>query len=129
MAEHRGARSDESGSAERGTLEVRTRALQHIVERTVLGAEGAVTHRRALGKLRGGDSPQAAITMEGRHARVSVDVAAVWPCRVSDIAERVRETVMQEAPRLSGVDVRTVDVTVHVLRPGDVDEHQRRRAQ
>lgn len=115
-----------SDPAERGTLDVRTRAIQHIVERAVLDTPGTVAHRGTLGKLIGTGSPRATITMEGRRARVDVDVAAVWPCPVTRIATDVRERVLREGARLSGVFIRTVDVTVHLVGADDVDQQSRR---
>ncbi len=114
--------------AERGTLDVRTKAIQHIVERAVLDTPGTVAHQGALGKLIGTGSPRASITMEGRRARVEVDVAAVWPAPVTRIATDVRDRVLREAARQSGVFIRTVDVTVHAVTPDAVD-HQQRRVQ
>ncbi|WP_157559739.1 Asp23/Gls24 family envelope stress response protein [Nocardioides sp. Soil777] len=114
--------------AERGTLDVRTKAIQHIVERAVLDTPGTVAHQGALGKLIGTGSPRASITMEGRRARVEVDVAAVWPSPVTRIATDVRDRVLHEAVRQSGVFIRTVDVTVHLVTPDAVD-HQQRRVQ
>ncbi|WP_167736735.1 Asp23/Gls24 family envelope stress response protein [Nocardioides sp. 1609] len=120
------ATPDEVRPDERGTLEVRVRAIQHVVEQTVLSTPGTVAHRTALGRLRGSNSPRADITMQGRSARVAVDVACVWPCHVAGIAARVRDTVRAEAARITGVHLHTVDVTVHTLGPAEVDQERRR---
>jgi len=114
---------------ERGTLDVRTRAIQHLVERVALDTPGTVAHRTTLGRLVGSGSPRARVTMDGRRARVDVDVAAIWPCRAADIATTVRERVLDEAARLSGVLIRAVDVTVHVIAPEAADEPETRRVQ
>ncbi|GAA2012684.1 MULTISPECIES: Asp23/Gls24 family envelope stress response protein [Nocardioides] len=120
---------------DRGRLDVRTRALQHVVERAALEAPGTVSRRpamgsalgssvgSALGRLTGSGSPQATVTVHGARARVEVDVAAVWPCAVSDIAEGVRATVQRETARISGIDITTVDVTVHLVDPEPADDH------
>lgn len=102
------------------------KAIQHVVEQVVLSTPGTVAHRTALGRLRGTDSPHADITLEGLGARVRIDVASVWPCRVSDIASRVHDAVHTEAARLTGVHFRTVDVTVHPVSPADIDHEGRR---
>lgn len=115
--------------AERGTLDVKTKAIQHIAERAVRETPGTVVHHSALNKLVGGSSPKANIIMEGKRARVEVDVAAVWPCNVTEIATDVRDRVLSEAARLSGVDIRTVDVTIHMIDASDTDDHERRRVQ
>lgn len=102
---------------ERGVLDVRTKALQHIVERAALEAQHTVVHSSLLGRLRGADWPSASVTMHGRSARVEVDVACVWPAPVAQIAAEVRDTVLREATRISGVHIRSVDVTVHAITP------------
>lgn len=111
---------------DRGGLEVRTRAIRTIVERAVLETPGTVAHRGGLGRLPGQGHPKASVDMHGRSARVSVDVACVWPCSVTDIAAGVRTRVRDLAARYSGVHVPSVDVVVHVVSADDVDETPRR---
>ena len=106
---------------ERGTLDVRTKALQHIVERIVLDTPGTVARTGTLGRIVGATSPRVAITMQGQRARVTVDVAAHWPCQVTRIAAVVRDRVRDEATQLSGVNIRSVDVTVHLVGADDTD--------
>lgn len=119
----------DAGIDERGSLDVRTKALQHVVERVVLDTPGTVAHRSVLGRLRGSYAPKAEITRHGRAARVSVDVACVWPCRVSEIAALVRDGVRREAARMTGVHLVSVDVTVHTLTESDLDQSERRRVE
>lgn len=126
MTDNPAAASAPTEAAERGTLDVRIKALQHIVERIALGVHGSVAHETVLGRLRGNGTPNATVTMEGRSARVHIDVAVTWPCRVAEIAQDVRDTVLREATRLSGVDVRTVDVTVQTLTREDANQPERR---
>ncbi|MDF9714756.1 Asp23/Gls24 family envelope stress response protein [Nocardioides sp. ChNu-153] len=122
---HRGEPAPDDAE-NRGTLEVRTTAVRTLVERAVLETPGTVAHRSALGRLTGQGSPRADVEMHGRSARVSADVAAVWPCSVTAIAAGVRDRVRERAARLSGVHISTVDVTVHVVSPDDVDSPRRR---
>ncbi len=121
-------RSNEATTSpdERGTLDVRHKAIQRIVEHAVLQTPGTVAHRSTLGRLTGAGSPKATITMEGRAARVEVDVAAIWPCDVDRIATAVRNTVLTEAFRLSGVQIRAVDVTLHTVDSASVEQTTRR---
>lgn len=117
------------GVDERGTLEVRDKALQHVVERVALETPGTVTHTSVLGRLRGAQLPRAEITRQGRSARVSLDVGARRPCRVSEIAASVRDSVHTEAARMTGVHLVSVDVTVHALSESDLSTETERRVQ
>ena len=102
--------------AERGTLDVRTKAIQHIVERAVLDTPGTVAHQARWASSSAPRRPRDRHDAGPPRPR-QVDVAAVWPAPVTRIATDVRDRVMHEAARLSGVFIRTVDVTVHVVTP------------
>lgn len=115
-----------SDAADRGRLDVRTKALQHIVERLALAVPGSVTHESVMDKVRGAGAPHASVTMEGRSARVHVDVAAVWPARVTELAAGVRDAVLREAPRIAGVTIRSCDVSVRTITPAEADQPPRR---
>lgn len=113
-------------AADRGRLDVRTKALQHIIERLALTVPGSVTHESVMDKVRGAGEPHASVTMEGRSARVHVDVAAVWPARVTELAAGVREVVLREAPRIAGINIRSCDVIVRAITPAEADNPPRR---
>lgn len=100
---------------ERGTLDVRTRALAHLVERAALEAAGSVRHRTTLGRVRGGDLPRASLSVHGHDARVSLDVACHWPADLSAVAADVRDRVRDRVSSLSGLSITSVDVTVHAV--------------
>ena len=110
--------------AERGTLDVRNRALQHLVERVALDVPGVVRRSAALGGL-GSGSPNADVRAQGDTARVVLSVDAAWPANVTELGERVRDRVLTEGTRLSGVRITSVDVTVHAVTETD----ERRRVQ
>ncbi|MDT9593502.1 Asp23/Gls24 family envelope stress response protein [Nocardioides zeae] len=122
---HRGDDPDDE-AGNRGSLEVRTRVLRTLVERAVLEVPGTVSHDSGLSKLPGLSSSKAGVEMHGRSARVSAQVACVWPCEVAALAEEVRRHVRATAARLSGVHISSVDVTVRVVSPDDVDDSSRR---
>lgn len=128
MAEQTPLREAEplASPAERGTLEVKTRAIQHIAEQAVRDTPGTVAHHSTLGRFVGAGTPKASITMEGARARISVDVAAVWPCDATAIATGVRDRVLTETARLSGVFIRTVDVSIEVVQPSEATDVGRR---
>ncbi|MFE6509195.1 Asp23/Gls24 family envelope stress response protein [Nocardioides sp. NPDC057764] len=110
---------------DRGTLDVRNKALQRIIEHAALKVPGTVAHRSALGRVTGSAFPKADITAEGRAVRVKLDVAMAWPGSVSRIATAARDAVRQEAFRLSGIEIRSVDVTVHAVDPSTEDTGRR----
>lgn len=118
-----------AGTDERGTLDVRTRAVQHVVEQIALQTPGTVARSSVLGRLCGAQLPRAEVTRQGGSARVSLDVGARWPCRVSEIAASVRDSVRTEAARMTGVHVTSVDVTVHTLSESDLSPETERRVQ
>lgn len=114
---------------DRGTLDVRVTAIRRIVERACLDVPGTVAHATALGRVRGTNSPHAVVRVQGSSARVQVRVACVWPAPMSAIAVQVRDAVLRETPRLSGVPVATVDVTAYAVDPSDTDTSKRRRVE
>lgn len=111
---------------DRGTLDVRHKALQRIVEHVALRLPGTVAQSSTLGRITGMTLPKADIMAEGRDVRVKLDVAMLWPGNVSHIATAARDAVRQEAFRLSGIQIRSVDVTVHAVDPTDSDDTGRR---
>ncbi|MFE6650002.1 Asp23/Gls24 family envelope stress response protein [Nocardioides sp. NPDC057772] len=111
---------------DRGTLDVRNKALQRIIEQVALKVPGTVAHRSALGRVTGSAFPKADITAEGRAVRVKLDVAMTWPGNLTRVATAARDAVRQEAFRLSGIEVRSVDVTVHAVDTSAADDTGRR---
>ncbi|GAA4672033.1 Asp23/Gls24 family envelope stress response protein [Nocardioides nanhaiensis] len=114
---------------DRGSLEVRLKAIRHVVERVALQTPGVVRHSTVLGRVSGGGSPHADVTMRGRSARIALRVAVVWPAPVTAVAAEVRDAVRSEAARLTGVHVETVDVEVYAVSDDDIDEPTRRRVE
>lgn len=111
---------------ERGTLDVRTAVVEHTVRRLVLDLDESVQRRRVVSLPPGVVYPRVSVSIHGTWARVQVDVAATWPVAVSDLAERVRAHVLERTTPLTGVDVRSADVTVHVVRHDSTDNERRR---
>lgn len=114
---------------QRGVLDVRTKAIQHIVERVVTLTPGTVATRTAMGSLRGSNLPRASVSMQGGSARISVDVACAWPCRLSEIVAQVRDSVRTETARMAGSHVRSVDVKIHAVGAEDLAPSERRRVE
>jgi uncharacterized alkaline shock family protein YloU len=57
---------------------------------------------------------------------VKLDVAMAWPGNVSSVATSARDAVRQQAFRLSGIEIRSVDVTVHAVDPSAAEDTDRR---
>ncbi|MBZ5735711.1 Asp23/Gls24 family envelope stress response protein [Nocardioides sp. TRM66260-LWL] len=103
----------------RGDLDVRTRVIARIAERVaaevpeVLVEDAGLLGRAPLGPLSRSGSPSAEVRIQGHGARVRLDVACRYPAPITRVAADVRERVLVEAARLSGVPLTVVDVTVH----------------
>lgn len=117
---------------ERGTLDVRTQALERLVIGAALQVPGSVS--RPAGLTQGGlqqlaarSLPSATVTFRGPTAVADLHVAATWPCHAEQLAADVREAVRVEASRLSGADLGRVDVTLHVVAADATTAPTRRR--
>lgn len=99
---------------ERGTLDVRTKALEHLVAHAALQVPGCVARPAGIHRL-ARSLPSASVTFRGSVAIAELHAAATWPCRVQELATEIRESVRAEASRLSGTDIGRVDVTLHVV--------------
>lgn len=115
---------------ERGTLDVRAKALEQIIRGASLAVDGVVSHSAGgVQKLTGTRYPTASVSFSGPAARADLTVAAAWPCHVQDLATAVRDRVRAETTRLSGTDLVRLDVTVHLVTPDPSAAPKRRRVQ
>lgn len=113
-------------AAHRGTLDIRTTAMEHLVQHVASEVPGTMRYRSGLDRLRGRGYPHAEVDVRGSAIWVRLEVAVRWPTPVEDIAVQARERVRSETMRLSGSEVRRVDVSVHMLCADQVDTTQRR---
>ncbi|GAA1906547.1 hypothetical protein GCM10009737_04150 [Nocardioides lentus] len=121
------ALSDVSGAAdrppeERGRLDLKTRALAHLAEHAASEVPGTVRSGSAVRRSLGRAYPHASASLDAGRASLDLDVAVAWPAPVADVARRTRDHVLERARTLSGIDVRRVDVTVHVVSASEVEE-------
>lgn len=119
MADATTAPVDLPEASERGTLDVRLKAIERVAELAALEVAGTVRHRGTLDKVSGGGYPKVEVRVHGRSARLKVQVACSWPAPVSHLAERVRVAVLDQTGDLTGVHVASVDVTVHPINHTD----------
>lgn len=114
--------------AERGTLDVRAKAVERLAEGAALEIPGSVRHASRLGALTGSltgpltgsTHPKATVRISDGSARVDVAVACVWPAPLARIAAQVRERVAQRTAELSGISIISVDVTVTAVDADDL---------
>ncbi len=102
-------------AAERGGLDVADRVVAALARRASADVEGTVRHGGSVAGLMGRRYPDASVSVLGQRAWIELDVAGTWPCDVSDLGARTRETVARRVGELGGVHVERLDVTVHVV--------------
>jgi uncharacterized alkaline shock family protein YloU len=77
-------------------------------------------HRhRLLGVRAGAGRPKAAAAVDGRLARISVEVGVDYPAPIPVVTRAVRARIVEQVGTLAGVDAREVDVTVSALIVAD----------
>lgn len=114
---------------DRGSLELKTKALSHLAQHAATEVSGTVRSGNAVRRTLGRDYPRASARMDGAQASIDLDVAVRWPAPVAQIAQRTRDLVLQRTRDLAGIDIRRVDVTVHVVTDDDTTTTETRRVQ
>lgn len=120
------AQGAERAPEERGSLELKTKALAHLAQHAAAEVSGTVRSGNAVRRTLGRDYPRASARMDGMQASIDLDVAVRWPAPVADIAGRTRDLVLQRTRDLAGIDIRRVDVTVHVVTDDESTTDTRR---
>lgn len=108
-----------------GNLTVAHRVVRKVIEETARQVPGVAVRSGTLDTLRGLASPHADVRMTGGSATAQLVVDALWPCELTAVAAKVRDTVLAETPRLTGVDVHTVDVEIRAVTAGDGERARR----
>lgn len=111
---------------ERGSLQLRDRAVVRIVEAAVLEVDGVLRHAETLDRVTGRQLPRVDVVVAGNRARASVEVATRWPTPLAEVAARTREGVTRALSHLAGLTVDAVDVHVAFV---STDVPERRRVQ
>jgi uncharacterized alkaline shock family protein YloU len=73
--------------------------------RTVLGVPRSLSRRR----------PAASVAVDGRLARIRLNVAIDYPAPIRAITRQVRTQVVEQVRSMTGIDVKEVDITVTAL--------------
>lgn len=111
---------------ERGSLELRDRAVERIVEAAVLEVDGVLRHADTLERVTGRQLPRIEVVVAGNRVRASVEVATRWPTPVAEVAARTKDGVARSLAHLAGLTVDAVDVHVAFI---STDVPERRRVQ
>lgn len=103
----------------RGGTEITGRAVARIARQALSEVGDAVpAPRRVLGVRRGrGSAGEVRAWVDGGLAAVTLRVSVVYPEPVREVTQRLREHVRAVVGRLTGLDVRQVDIEVARLVP------------
>ena len=103
----------------RGRTEVTGRAVERIASRALTEVDDVVgVPRRLLGVPLGREPAGSAHAwVDGGLATVTLRVSVVYPAPVRDVSRRLREHVRAVVARLTGLDVRQVDIEIDRLVP------------
>jgi hypothetical protein len=118
----RGAAPEES----RGGTEVTGRAVARLAHQALSEIdEAAPAPRRVLGVPRGrGSAAEARAWVDGGLAAVTLRVSVAYPAPVREVTQRLREHVRSVVGRLTGLDVRQVDIEIARLVPPEPPERR-----
>jgi uncharacterized alkaline shock family protein YloU len=106
---------------DRGRLELAPRVVTRIAELSALQVDHVVRQSSGLDRLVGRRLPRATVSIDRDRVRLRLEVAVPWPCPVETVAADVRRHVSDEVARLTGLLVRSTDVTLHTLTPDHDD--------
>ncbi|KKF01862.1 Asp23/Gls24 family envelope stress response protein [Mycolicibacterium obuense] len=129
MAETGAAVVDEAAAVtdpgDRGSLQVRDRAIEHLVEAAVLTTPGVRRHGRALSNLVGHDLPRVDAVVAGDHVRTAVQVAAEWGRPLAALSADARGRITTALRDHAGLAVDGVTVHVAAIVPPSAERKVR----
>lgn len=120
----------ETDAASRGRLEIAEKVVEKIASRAAgeLEAVGGSTG----GFLGIGDHvelsarPRASVQLSGQVATIELTVGVRYPVPLRRTGEELRQRVRSQVTKLTGIDVRQVDVEISWLLPDDTASRTRR---
>ncbi len=110
---------------DRGSLQVRDRAIEHLVEAAVLTTPGVRRHGRALSNLVGHDLPRVDAVVAGDHVRAAVQVAAEWGRPLAALSADARGRITTALRDHAGLAVDGVTVHVAAVLPPSAERKVR----
>lgn len=110
-------------AAERGRLEIRTRAVERIAAAAAaeIGPTGGAVTRvlgQALGSADQQGRPSVTATVAGDLVTLEMSLSVPWPSPVREVADLVRSRVGQRLHDLAGLRLGHADITVTALPTG-----------
>jgi uncharacterized alkaline shock family protein YloU len=107
-----------ASAEERGQLDIADVVVRKVAEYAADLTPGtARTTRRVAGVGVGERGASARVTVAGGQVDLRLDVALHYPADLRDTVRAVRERVDSEMERVTGLRLRSVDVTVSALLP------------
>jgi uncharacterized alkaline shock family protein YloU len=102
---------------QRGSTDIADRVVEKIA--AYAAAEVDDAHgpaRRMLGlKMPGATAPKVTVLIDGQLATVRLALSVRYPAPIRQVTRRVREHVTERVGKLTGLDVRHVDIEVPAL--------------
>lgn len=116
--------------AERGHLILSAAVLEKIAGQLVTDAPGVGGARSGFMGFGGGQNfdtrPKVSVALSGRTAAITARIGLAYPTDIRTATEELRRLLISEIGRLTGVEVRQVDIHVDWLHPTD-DQNTGRR--
>lgn len=111
---------------DRGTTEVTGRVVERIAGRALTEVDDiAGVPRRLLGVPLGHEpAARASAWVDGRIATITLRVSVVYPAPVREVSQRLREHVRAVVGRLTGLDVRQVDIEITRFVPPEQSDRR-----
>jgi len=97
--------------AERGQTTIADGVVEHIARLVSTDVPGVEPAGSGLDKVVGRQYPKVNAQVAGSRARLSVQVAVVWPYPLADVCAQVRDQVAARLTELTGLSIDAVDVT------------------
>ena len=104
-------------AGQRGSTDIADRVVEKIAAGAVAEVDDAYgSARRLLGlRMPGATAPRVTVLIDGHLATVRVAMSVRYPAPIRQVAREVREHVMERVGKLTGLDVRHVDIEIPTL--------------
>ena len=116
-ARHRAPSTELAPPEHRGSTDIADRVVEKIAAGAVAEVDDAYgSARRLLGlRMPGATAPRVTVLIDGHLATVRVAMSVRYPAPIRQVAREVREHVMARVGKLTGLDVRHVDIEIPTL--------------
>ena len=116
-ARHRAPNAGLAAPEHRGSTDIADRVVEKIAAGAVAEVDDAYgSARRLLGlRMPGATAPRVTVLIDGHLATVRVAMSVRYPAPIRQVAREVREHVMARVGKLTGLDVRHVDIEIPTL--------------